>query len=158
MVTASALLDLVSGAWLEGLADACRAAGASVLFALTYDGRIDCVPSLPDDARVRELVNRHQRTDKGFGPALGPMAAGHAETAFSRRGYQVHVSASDWVIGPDEPALQYALIDGWADAAAALAPAEAARLTAWKRARHAAVDEGRSTLTVGHQDLAGWLG
>jgi len=38
LVTASALLDLVSDAWLHLLADRCRAAGATVLFALTYNG------------------------------------------------------------------------------------------------------------------------
>src|SRR5690606_442811 len=43
IVTASALLDLVSAEWLEGLAASCRAANASALFALTYDGRMQCL-------------------------------------------------------------------------------------------------------------------
>ena len=80
-----------------------------------------------------------------------------SETAFSGRGYQVRAAASDWVVGPGEPALQHALIDGWAEAAAALAPREVTRIERWRRTRRAAVDEGRSTLTVGHQDLAAWL-
>jgi glycosyltransferase involved in cell wall biosynthesis len=40
LVTASALLDLVSERWLLALAARCRHAGAAALFALSYDGRI----------------------------------------------------------------------------------------------------------------------
>ena len=55
-------------AWLRALAARCRESGAALLFALSYDGRIQCSPEEPEDAEVRDLVNRHQRTDKGFGP------------------------------------------------------------------------------------------
>ncbi len=72
LVTASALLDLVSAQWLDAIAAHCAQAGAAALFALSYDGRIAFDPPHPDDERVRVLVNLHQRTDKGFGPALGP--------------------------------------------------------------------------------------
>src|SRR5262245_3364562 len=40
LVTASALLDFVSAAWLDALADLCAGAGAAALFALSYDGLI----------------------------------------------------------------------------------------------------------------------
>ncbi len=86
LVTASALLDLVSEPWLHALAQRCRAAGSHVLFALTYDGRIACDPVDVDDERVRALVNQHQRGDKGFGPALGPEATRVAEACFPRGG------------------------------------------------------------------------
>src|SRR5262245_48456195 len=49
LVTASALLDLVSEKWLQHLAARCRAAGAVVLFALTYDGQSHCSPEEPED-------------------------------------------------------------------------------------------------------------
>src|SRR5512138_1214975 len=68
LVTASALLDLVSDAWLDALVVRCREAGAAVLFALTYDGRIDFAPAELEDEVICGLVNQHQRTDKGFGP------------------------------------------------------------------------------------------
>ena len=89
LVTASALLDLVSGAWLRALADALPRSGAAVLFALTYDGRIACSPEDPDDAAIVALVNRHQRTDKGFGPALGPDATDVRRRAVRALGYRV---------------------------------------------------------------------
>jgi hypothetical protein len=49
LVTASALLDLVSETWLRLLAARCRENRAAVLFALTYDGAIRCAPAEPED-------------------------------------------------------------------------------------------------------------
>jgi hypothetical protein len=89
LVTASALLDLVSDAWLHLLADRCRTAGATVLFALTYNGASRCSPDEPEDDVIRDLLNRHQKTDKGFGPAAGPDAAECAAKAFAGVGYRV---------------------------------------------------------------------
>ncbi len=98
LVTAAALLDLVSADWLGALARRCREAGVDVLFALTYDGRIACDPPDPHDERVRALVNEHQRGEKGFGPALGPDAARVAEACFRAEGYTVQAAPSDWVL------------------------------------------------------------
>src|SRR5262249_22804681 len=44
LVTASALLDLVSESWLRALAARAGESLATVLFALTYDGSIRCDP------------------------------------------------------------------------------------------------------------------
>ncbi len=116
LVTASALLDLVSAAWIQALAQACRAADAVVLLALTVDGRVECTPPHPDDELVRGLVLRHQRHDKGFGPALGPDAASVAEACFATEGFAVRTAHSDWVL--ESPRLQRELVEGWARAAA----------------------------------------
>jgi len=157
LVTASALLDLVSEQWLRTLVQRCRAAGADVLFALTYDGRIACDPVDGDDERVRGLVNQHQRGDKGFGPALGPDATRVAEACFRAEGYVVDVAASDWVLSPEQHELQRELVAGWAGAARELAPSDAALIDGWRARRLAHIDAGRSHLRVGHQDLAAWL-
>lgn len=155
LVTAAALLDLVSEDWLRALARRGGEAGVDVLFALTYDGRIACDPPDAGDERVRVLVNQHQRGEKGFGPALGPDAARVAEACFRAEGYTVLVAPSDWVLTPDLRELQRQLVDGWASAARALAPAEATAIDAWRGRRTAHIDGGRSTVRVGHQDLAG---
>jgi SAM-dependent methyltransferase len=157
LVTASALLDLVSDRWLDALAERCRAAGAAALFALTYDGRIACTPGDPDDEEVRDAVNRHQLTDKGFGPALGPGAPDWADRCFASRGFTVAREPSDWHLGAGDAELQRQLIDGWASAAIAIAPARAAAIDAWRTRRLAHVAAGRSTMVVGHEDLAAWI-
>jgi len=156
LVTASALLDLVSEAWIRALAQRCRAAGSDVLCALTYDGRIACEPVDVDDERVRALVNQHQRGEKGFGPALGPDATRVAEACFRAAGYDVQVAPSDWRLTPEQHELQRALVEGWAGAAQELAPDDAAIIEAWRARRGAHIDAGQSSLRVGHQDLAAW--
>jgi SAM-dependent methyltransferase len=155
IVTASALLDLVSDQWLHALAARCAECGAAVLFALTYDGLIECSPEDPDDGSIVALVNEHQRTDKGFGPALGPDAPGAAARCFEQVGYQVQRSRSDWRLAPDRPELQRLLIDGWAQAATEIAPARARVIDGWRDRRLAHVAAGWSELVVGHEDLAG---
>jgi SAM-dependent methyltransferase len=157
LVTSSALLDLVSEDWLLALAGRCRDAQAAVLFALTYNGEMQCEPVEPEDEVVRELVNIHQQTDKGFGPALGPGAAEAAARAFDEMGYEVWRAVSDWELGPDSTALQVQLIDGWTEAAEAIDPERAAQLRDWKARRLAHVAAGRSRVVVGHEDMAGWL-
>jgi SAM-dependent methyltransferase len=157
LVTASALLDLVSERWLLTLAARCREAGAAALFALSYDGRIECAPDDEDDESVRRLVNVHQRHDKGFGPALGPTATECAERVFTALGYRVQRDRSDWTLQADAPELQRELIDGWARAAIEVAPAQSASIDAWRVRRLAHVTSGRSELRVGHEDLGAWI-
>ncbi len=154
LVTASALLDLVSEEWVNDVTDRCALGGAAVLFALSYHGRIECSPRDVDDALVAALVNEHQRTDKGFGPALGPAAVDCAERSFRSRGYRTHRASSDWLLTPTSQALQRALIDGWAQAAAEVQPSRALLIEAWRGRRHAHVDANRSSIVVGHEDLA----
>src|SRR5262249_20620765 len=97
LVTASALLDLVSAAWLERLAVETAARRLPIYAALTYDGRAELEPVDPFDAAIIAAVNRHQRRDKGFGPALGPAAAAAAVTQFQVVQYAVTQGQSDWV-------------------------------------------------------------
>lgn len=157
LVTASALLDLVSAPWLARLAGRCADAGSDVLFALTYDGRIEWSPGDEGDERVRELINRHQLGDKGFGAALGPAAAAAAVSTFSALGYEVRTAPSDWTLGPESPALQTALIYGWVRAATEVAPGDGDALREWAKRRRTHVAAGTSRLRVGHLDVAGQL-
>jgi SAM-dependent methyltransferase len=155
LVTAAALLDLVSEHWLARLARDCRAAGAAVLFALTYDGEATWSPEDPDDARVRDAVNRHQGRDKGFGPALGPTAAGCATTLYRAAGYRVVEARSDWRIGAEAGAMQRAVLAGWRAAAAEIEPEGSGAFAGWAARRAAAIARGASALRVGHLDIAG---
>ncbi|MDN3516210.1 class I SAM-dependent methyltransferase [Aquisalimonas lutea] len=153
LVTASALLDLVSQPWLDALAGACRQQASAVLLALSYDGTIHWQPGIPDDEMVRELVNCHQRRDKGFGPALGPEAGAAAEACFRAHGFTTWLRASPWSLPPARAPLQHALVEGWLHAAREQAPEQAPRLKAWARSRRDAVAAGTPSLRVGHVDL-----
>lgn len=157
LVTASALLDLVSESWLQSLAAQCRAAGAAALFALTYNGESSCAPAEPEDELIRELLNRHQRTDKGLGGiAAGPDAVACAERCFNEIGYQVRIEPTDWNLGPAQADMQRYLVRDWARAAGELAPGLLPRITNWRDRRLALIDAGRSRIIVRHHDLAAW--
>jgi len=158
LVTASALLDLVSETWLRALAAECRAAGATVLFALTYDGRSQCDPQEPEDDAIRELMNQHQRqNDKGFGRASGPDAVDATERCFADAGFHVTREPADWVLTPDARELQRQLVEGWASAAREMAPERTSMIDDWLRRRLAHIAAERSRISVGHEDLAAWL-
>lgn len=153
LITASALLDLVSEAWLQRLIARCRESGAALLFALSYDGHIAWNPADGDDDLVRHLVNRHQRGDKGFGASLGPAAGTVAAKLLRDGGYRVRVAPSSWRLGAGQSLLQMALLDGWLTAAMETAPDQAKALKAWAVRRRQHIATGESHLVVGHVDV-----
>jgi hypothetical protein len=155
LVTASALLDLVSERWLRWVASECRRVGACALFAITYNGRNECDPPDPGDAAVFDLFNRHQVTDKGLaGAAAGPYATDIARRVFNDLAFDVRVEPSDWQLDRPDGELQRRLIEGWASAAAETAPAQSAAVDAWKQRRLDHVTAGRSRIVVGHYDVS----
>ena len=153
LVTTSALLDLVSGEWLERLTVEAAARRVPVYAALTYDGRVELDPPDPLDQQMIAAVNAHQRRDKGFGPALGPAAARAAIEQFERVGYTVVHGAADWVFTPDDREIQTETLSGWASATREVGSPPLAEVFEWLTRRRAAVAAGRSSIRVGHVDL-----
>ena len=152
LITASALLDLVSGAWLQPLVRRAREAGAAMYWALSVDGRTHWQPADTDDATVQTLFGLHQRCDKGFGPALGPQAPAAALALLAEAGYRSTTARSDWhIAGAQGAPMRQAMIDSLAAAALEQAPSEAERIHAWQARRSAGVE--RSSLQIGHLDI-----
>jgi len=153
LITISALLDLVSRTWLDRLLHEVRIRELPVYAALTYDGRADLSPGDPFDAAIVSAVNAHQRTDKGFGPALGPSAADVSIAGFEAHGYSVVRGESDWVIGPDDLAMQTALLEGWASAAREMGTLSGGDISGWLARRKTALGQRLSSIRVGHVDF-----
>jgi hypothetical protein len=152
LVTASALLDLVSAEWLERLAVEAAVRAIPIYAALSYDGRIDLAPSDPGDVAIVTAVNAHQRSDKGFGVALGPSAAAAAVARFEALGYSVMQGAADWVIRSGDREMQLQLLAGWAGAAREIGAVSLAEAAGWLTRRRDAVAAGRSSMRIGHVD------
>lgn len=153
LIATSALLDLVSQDWLDTLVRLCANRRLPLYAALTYDGRATLAPACPGDADIVRAVNRHQRTDKGFGPALGPAAAAATVAAFEAAGYDVIEARSDWTFAPDDRAIQTEIVQGWAQAARELGDLPAGDIDTWLNARRAALAAGHSHMRVGHVDV-----
>lgn len=148
LVTCSALLDLMPAWWVDALASEVSRRRLPFYAALSYDGVMHWEPALPEDLLITDLFNRHQRTDKGLGRALGPDAVTETRRAFADRGYAVQTADSPWRLGPDQSALHRELLNGIAQAAQ-----EAGHPTAqaWANARQTARPDG--LCTIGHRDL-----
>lgn len=166
LVTASALLDLVSEVWLRTLVLRCTEAGCGVLLALSYDGSAEWTAGAFDEARgpdsagdhsldhlVREAVNRHQRRDKGTGAALGPDAGARAASLFRQAGCRVYTVPSPWLLDSGDAALASALVQGWEEAAVEEHPDEASAIRGWGRRRRSDLQAGRIRVRVGHVDV-----
>lgn len=149
LVTASALLDLVSDEWLARFLDALAESGAGLLAVLTYDGRIDVEEGGEDVENIRTLFNAHQHRDKGFGPALGPAALLHVEDGLEARGYALTTGISDWVLQAGDPGARE-LVTGWTRAAGEIAPLDREEILAWGEAL-LTMPERR--ISVGHRDV-----
>ena len=153
LVTASALIDLVSEPWLANLAAAAAARVLPVYIALTYDGRITFGKSDAFDARMIAAVNRHQRTDKGFGPALGPRAAGAAKKIFKSLGYDFVEGRSDWRTAGGDTKFQIELIQGWYMAAREMKAMSDEGMDAFYIHHTRLAEAGMQAIDVGHVDF-----
>lgn len=147
LVTASALLDLCARDWVSRLADRLAARGLPFYAALNYDGVMQWTPADGSDDPVTDAFNRHQRGDKGFGPALGPDAAEAIAEVFQAAGFTVTRADSPWRLGPPEADLQRELLTGIASAATE-AGADAEQ---WLQTRLDAL--GTARCHIGHVDI-----
>jgi SAM-dependent methyltransferase len=150
LVTAAALFDLVSEPVIQRMAAAVAAESAVFYTTLTYDGIASWLPEHPLDPFMRDAFNRHQKTDKGFGPAAGADATAALARAFSDLGYVVHRGRSPWVLGDAETVLRQAVDSGWAEAVCEIAPARTADIDGWLQRRMTTQD---AVTIIGHEDL-----
>ena len=140
LITASALLDLLTEDELAALVAACAGAGCPALLTLSVAGRVELTPADPLDRRVATAFNAHQRRDN----RLGPDAVTVAAEKFRRAGHEVIARPSPWRLGSAHADLAAAWFRGWVDAACEQDPA--LELDAYRRRRLAQV-------TVEHTDL-----
>ncbi len=153
LITASALLDVLTGDELTQLIAVCAAPRCPVLLTLSVIGRVELTPPDPLDGRVAVAFDAHQRRTTDRGPLLGPDAVAHAVEAFIRLGAEVLVRPSPWQLGATEGELTTEWFTGWV-AAACEQQAELVPETAvYSRTRLAQAAAGQLAVTVDHADL-----
>ncbi|MER5433572.1 class I SAM-dependent methyltransferase [Streptomyces sp. NPDC002588] len=149
LVTASALLDVLTREEIETLAAACAGAGCPALLTLSVAGRVELSTPDPLDEEIAAAFNDHQRR----GGLLGPDAVGAACEAFADHGATVKVHPSPWRLGPEHAALTVQWLRGWVGAAVEQRPELAERAETYLNARIAACQAGELRVTVHHSDL-----
>ncbi len=153
LITASALLDLMTGDELARLIDVCAGAGCPLLLTLSVVGRVDLTPADPLDSRVGAAFDAHQRRMTDGGRLLGPDAVAAAAEGFHRSGADVLVRPSPWRLGAADAGLTAAWFAGWVGAACEQEPGLVGDAAAYTRRRLAEARAGQLGVTVGHADL-----
>jgi len=153
LITASALLDMMTTEELRRFVETCAEPGCPVLVALTVTGLVDLTPADPRDQRFAAAFNDHQRRPSPAGSRLGPDALEAAVDGFSRVGLEVLVRPSPWRLGADRSALITAWLDGWVGPACQQRPELEEVRHSYVRRRLTELDDGRLSITVHHQDL-----
>jgi hypothetical protein len=153
LVTASALLDLLTAEEVDGIAAACAGAGCPALLTLSVDGRVECTPADPLDDAIGAAFNAHQRRVTGGRRLLGPDAPATATDAFRRHGATVERRPAPWRLGPRDAALTAEWLTGRVAAACARRPELAAEGAAYLSRRLRACAAGDLRVLVHHDDL-----
>jgi hypothetical protein len=153
LITASALLDLLTRDELAGLVDRCAKAGCPVLLSLSVVGRVDLAPADPLDSRVAAAFDAHQRRVTAGGRLLGPDAVAAAVEEFRRLGAEVLVRPTPWRLGAAEADLATEWLTGWIRAACEQSVDLASEIGSYARRRLVEARAGQLTVTVGHADL-----
>jgi len=159
LVTASAVLDLLTAEEVDGLAAACVEAGCAALLTLTVVGRVEITPADPLDVAFAAAFDSHQRRCVGGRRLLGPDAGAAAVDAFARSGAAVRSRPSPWLLGAEQPeqAEQAELAEewlrGWIGAACAQRPGLERQAGAYLRRRLDACSAGELRVVVGHVDV-----
>lgn len=153
LVTASALLDMLTAEEVERVVATCLGAGCPALLSLSVVGRVRFAPAEPLDARFAAAFDAHQRRRVGDHRLVGPDAAGLAARAARERGARVVVAASPWRLGLERAGLVDAWLTGWLGAAVEQEPTLLAEAEGYAQRRRDALAQGRLRVLVDHVDL-----
>ena len=155
LVTASALLDLVSENFIQDLCQLIiekneyRPVG--FYSALSYNGCIKWTPVHPLDAAILINFNTDQRRDKGFGPALGPNATDFLRRQFHSSKFQCLSAKSPWLLNSADYLLTESLISGMSGVAIQTDELTNSDILDWKTFRMKNIRTG--TCFLGHTDF-----
>jgi hypothetical protein len=153
LVTASALLDLLTLAELDALADACVEAGCAALLTLTVTGSVAMTPPDPLDEAFAAAFDAHQRRTVDGRRLLGPDAGAAAVDAFESRSATVVTRPSPWRLDSRDAALTEEWLRGWIAAACEQQPDLGGHAGPYLRRRLDAAAVGELRAEVGHVDL-----
>ena len=153
LITASAVLDLLTAEEVDGLAATCTEAGAGALLTLSVTGRVEFEPSDPLDDAFASGFNGHQRRRIGDRWLVGPDAGAVAVDAFARRGAVVESRPSPWRLGAERAELAEEWLRAWIAAACAQRPGLGRWAGAYLGRKLDACRAGQLRLVVGHVDV-----
>jgi trans-aconitate methyltransferase len=157
LITASALLDLLTARELTALVALCAGLRCPALLTVSVVGRVELSPPDPLDHRVAAAFDAHQRRTTERGRLLGPDAAATAVEEFGRMGAEVLIRPSPWLLGPALADLTGEWLRGWVGAACEQQRDLAAEAERYECRRLTQAAAGELEVTVEHADLLALL-
>ncbi len=143
LVTATALLDLVSEAWIKKFVMALKHNNLSFYCSITPNNRIEIDPKDNLDKKVICTFNSHRYSDKGFGMSLGGHATDFTIEQLQRSGFNVSSASETW--GNRHPNKSFRkifnakLVEGISQAANNTKMIDASELKQWTDSRLSAI-------------------
>lgn len=156
IVTASALLDILTADEVERIVDGCVKARCATLLTLSVVGRVELTPADPLDAEIAEAFNAHQRRMTERGRLIGPSASRMAVALFEHAGAEVVVRPSVWRLGSANTDLLIEWFAGWIGAACEQRPDLTLSTADYVGRRLAEAAEGTLRVDVHHEDVLAW--
>ena len=153
LITASALLDLLTEDELAGLLTVCAGAGCPMLLTLSVVGHVDLTPADPLDRDVAAAFDAHQRRTVEGRRLLGPDAVALAVEECGRLGAEILVRPTPWRLGAAQADLAAEWFTGWVGAACEQQVELTAETDVYARRRLAQAAAGQLAVTVDHADL-----
>ena len=145
IVTAAAFFDLVAESWLT---EFCSYLSKPLYTVLSYDGTEKWSPPNIIDTDILKAFHRHQITDKGFGPALGPAATVHMQSILRHHHFNTVCAASPWTMDHRDRDLIEQLAIGTARAVKEIDAIPNHITEQWEQSRRQA-----NSCEIGHIDL-----
>jgi hypothetical protein len=156
LVTASALLDVLTSQEVHTVAAACMAAGVPTMLSLSVTGAVELRPRHPFDEAIRAAFNAHQQRSVDGRRLLGPHAVAVLRGLFLEAGWHVRPAETPWRLGPHEPRLLAEWLQGWVGAALEQSPSQRSHALAYLDLRRGQLGDGALSVIVHHRDLLAW--
>ena len=156
LVTASALLDVLTSEEIRAVARACVGVGCPVLLSLSVTGEVRLEPRDPRDDGFEAAFNAHQQRRVGGRRLVGPSGVALMRRLFLDAGWNVRPAATFWRLGDHDPRLLSQWFDGWFDAALEERADLRVDGAGYRALRTAQLRRGALSAVVVHTDLLAW--
>ncbi|MET0780372.1 MAG: class I SAM-dependent methyltransferase [Microbacterium sp.] len=156
LVTASALLDVLTEEEVHAVIDACVAVGCPVLLSLSVTGDVRLDPRDPRDDVVAASFNAHQQRRVGGRRLVGPTAVALAQRRLLAAGWNIRPADTSWRLGDHDPLLLEQWFDGWYDAALEQRGDLELDGADYRALRSSQTRRGALSAVVVHTDLLAW--
>ncbi|NEN04365.1 SAM-dependent methyltransferase [Diaminobutyricibacter tongyongensis] len=156
LVTASALLDVVTARELQAIVEACAEVGSPVLLSLSVTGRVELNPGDPRDEAYERSFDAHQQRVADGRRMLGPDGPTMARALFQVAGWNVREVPTTWRLDDYEPRLLREWFDGWVDAAVEQSPDLSAESAGYRELRRSQMAHAALSAVIHHVDLLAW--